>query len=90
VCYLLFNMNDLIDIQVEELITPEIEAQLEHARGQRESEARERTEAWECLAQNHNRGERLFTPREWGEHCADLNDHLDWVGDAFQSATEWE
>lgn len=89
-CYLLFNMNDLIDIQVEELITPEIEAQLEHARGQRESEARERTEAWECLAQNHNRGERLFTPREWGEHCADLNDQLDWVGDAFQSATEWE
>jgi len=74
-------------------MTPEIESQLEHARGQRELETQERAEAWECLAQNHNRGAHLFTPREWGEHCADYNDyndHLDWVGDAFQSATEWE
>jgi len=70
----------MIDIQVEELITPEIEAQIEHERGEREREDRERAEAWDCLAQNENSGNPLFTPREWGEYCAEYNSHLDWVG----------
>jgi hypothetical protein len=75
-------MND--NITIEETITPDIAAEIEHREWERGNEERER---WVALEAEHG---QLFTPREWGEHCADLNDHLDWVGDAFQSATEWE
>ena len=43
-------MNDMINIQCEELIDADIEAQMEHERGEREREERER---WEAIEANH-------------------------------------
>ena len=46
-------MNDMINIQCEELIDADIEAQMEHERGEREREERERQEHWDALEAQH-------------------------------------
>jgi hypothetical protein len=62
-------MNDMMPT-IEETLTAAIEAQLEFEREERERESAERWEAHEA-----NNGP-LFTPREWGEHCADYEHYL--------------
>ena len=45
-------MNDMMPT-IEETLTPDVDAQLEHERGEHEAEARERAEAWECIEAAH-------------------------------------
>ena len=97
-------INDLMPT-IGETITPEIEAQIEFQAWQRlreEEEAareycaymRERESHWLHLADVHNAGEVLFTPREWGEHCADYEHYLTYgvspMAEAAASAEEDE
>ena len=43
----------MIDIGCEEMISAADEAQMEHERGERECDERERAEAWECIEAAH-------------------------------------
>ena len=43
------DLMDMIRISCDECITADDEAQMEHERGMREAEARERAEIWEAL-----------------------------------------
>ena len=54
-------MNDMINIKCEELIDADIEAQMEHERGEREREERER---WEAIEANHG---PLHGPLWWAK-----------------------
>ena len=80
-------MNDMMPT-IEETATPDILAQIEHEDWQRMLHKWEERERWAALEAKHmeryNRG--LFTPREWGEHCADYDSHLDWVGSVHADA----
>ncbi|MAH49064.1 hypothetical protein CMI37_24780 [Candidatus Pacearchaeota archaeon] len=55
-------MNDMVHIGCEELITAADEAQMEHERGVREMEARERADAWDALEATHG---PLYGPLGW-------------------------
>jgi hypothetical protein len=72
-------------VTIEEIITPDIAAEIEHREWERGNENRERWAALEAKhMERYNRG--LFTPREWGEHCAGYDSHLDWVGSVHADA----
>jgi len=57
---------------IEETITPDIQAQLEHEEWERGNEDRER---WEATEAEHG---PLLTSAQWGQHQSDMNDHIDW------------
>tara|TARA_Y100000004_G_scaffold86222_1_gene96727 strand:+ start:618 stop:857 length:240 start_codon:yes stop_codon:yes gene_type:complete len=73
-------MNDMMPT-IEETITPDIAAQIEHEEWLRIlhkwSEERERAEAWDCISQNHNNGFPLMDEREWREYQREYSDYLD-------------
>jgi len=54
-------MNDMMPT-IEEALTPDIEAQLEHERGERECEERERADAWAAIEATHG---PLHGPLGW-------------------------
>jgi len=72
-------MNDIMDmvhVGCEEMITAADEAQMEHERGEREAEARERAEAWAQLEAVHG---TLLTRSEWAQHEHDYSEYVDMV-----------
>ena len=69
-------MNDMIQIGCEEMITAADEAQMEHERGQREDEARERAEAWASMVDVHG---PLMTDTAWAQYVAEYGDYMDMV-----------
>lgn len=62
-------MNDMMPT-IEETLTPDILAEIEHEHWVRVCE---RDDRWDALEAIHG---PLFTPREWGEHCADYDAYL--------------
>jgi hypothetical protein len=66
-------MNDMIQIGCEETITAADEAQMEHQRGEREGEERER---WADLAAVHG---PLMTDAEWRRYVVEYGDYLNEV-----------
>ena len=67
-------MNDMIQIGCEEMITAADEAQMEHERGQREDEARERAEAWASMVAIHG---PLMTDTAWVQYIAEYAEYID-------------
>ena len=67
-------MNDMIHIGCEEAITAADEAQMEHERGERECEEREREESWADLVAVHG---PLMTDADWKFFVAEYGDYLD-------------
>ena len=98
-------INDLMPT-IGETITPEIEAQIEFQAWQRLREEEEAAREYCAYMRelNHDSAERwesheakdgpLFTPREWGEHCADYEHYLTYgvspMAEAAASAEEDE
>ena len=74
-------MNDMMPT-IEETITPDIAAEIEHREWERGNEQRER---WEAIEAIHG---PLFTPREWAEHCADYDSYLESRGTSFAEVQE--
>jgi hypothetical protein len=64
--YIIPMMNDMMPT-IEEAITPDIEAQLEHEEWERGQEERDR---WGAVEAEHG---PLLTAKEWAQHCKDLN-----------------
>ena len=87
-------INDLMPT-IGETITPEIEAQIEFQAWQRlraqEQLDHDDAERWES---HEAKDGPLFTPREWGEHCADYEHYLTYgvspMAEAAASAEEDE
>lgn len=64
-------MNDMMPT-IEETLTPDIQAQLEHEEWERGNEDRER---WEVLEDIHG---PLMTADQWNQHQRDMDAHIDW------------
>ena len=67
---------DMVQVGCEEMVTSADEAQMEHERGQREAEARERAEAWADMAAIHG---PLMTDAAWKQYVAEYGDYLGMV-----------
>ena len=74
-------MNDMMPT-IEETLTPDILAEIEHQHWLRVCE---RDDRWEALEAIHG---PLFTPREWAEHCADYDAYLASRGTSFAEVQE--
>ena len=68
-------MNDMMPT-IEEALTPDIEAQLEHERSEHEREERERADAWAAIEHEHG---PLLTRSEWVRHECDYSEYVDMV-----------
>ena len=80
-------INDLMPT-IGETITADIQAQIDFAQEQLNHDSAERWESHEA------KDGPLFTPREWGEHCADYEHYLTYgvspMAEAAASAEEDE
>ena len=71
--YIIPMMNDMTHIGCEEMITAADEAQMEHERGEREREERER---WADVVAIHG---PLMTDAEWQQYVREYGDYLSMV-----------
>ena len=80
-------MNDMMPT-IEETITPDIAAEIEHREWERGNEEREREERWAALEAAHEAkyGRPLFTSTEWEQHTADMNRAIDERDAALENA----
>jgi hypothetical protein len=77
-------MNDMMPT-IQETITPDIAAEIEHREWERGNEQRER---WAALEAWHEakHGRPLFTSTEWEQHTADMNQFIAERDAAFENA----
>ena len=80
-------MNDMMPT-IEETLTPDIAAEIEHEEWLRVLNTWAERERWEALEAAHEakHGRPLFTSTEWEQHTADMNRVFDEARAAFENA----
>ena len=72
-CYILNMMNDMMPT-IEETITPDIEAQIEHEEWERGQQLLLEEESWATLVEIHG---PLMTDAEWKQYKSEYEGYLD-------------